>query len=70
MHVEVPSVEYEAMRRKEQPETSSAGPQPGQCRPAAVQQRRFEGTGVTCNAHMTPADDRAVLPRWTRPGRS
>ena len=54
MHVEVPSVEYEAMRRKEQPETS----QQVRSRVNAarqVQQRRYEGTGVTCNAYMTPA---------------
>lgn len=54
MRVEVPSVEYEAMRRKEQPETS----QQVRSRVNAarqVQQRRYEGTGVTCNAYMTPA---------------
>ena len=54
MHVEVPSVEYEAMRRKEQPESS----QQVRSRVNAarqVQQRRYEGTGVTCNAYMTPA---------------
>ena len=51
MHVEVPSVEYEAMRRKEQPESS----QQVRSRVNAarqVQQRRYEGTGVTCNAYM------------------
>ena len=54
MHIDVPSVEYEAMRRKEQPETS----QQVRSRVNAarqVQQRRYEGTGVTCNAYMTPA---------------
>ena len=54
MYIEVPSVEYEAMRRKEQPETS----QQVRSRVNAarqVQQRRYEGTGVTCNAYMTPA---------------
>ena len=53
MHIDVPSVEYEAMRRKEQPETS----QQVRSRVNAarqVQQRRYEGTGVTCNAYMTP----------------
>ena len=42
------------MRRKEQPETS----QQVRSRVNAarqVQQRRYEGTGVTCNAYMTPA---------------
>ena len=33
MHIEVPSVEYEAMRRREKPETSAAGPAAGQRRP-------------------------------------
>ena len=54
MHIEVPSVEYEAMRRKEQPESS----QQVRSRVNAArqaQQRRYEGTGVTCNAYMTPA---------------
>jgi magnesium chelatase family protein len=54
MHIEVPSVEYEAMRRKEAPETSA------QVRARVnaareIQKRRFAGTAVTCNAYMTPA---------------
>lgn len=54
MHVEVPSVEYEAMRRKEQPETSA------QVRKRVnaareIQKQRFAGTEVSCNAYMTPA---------------
>ena len=54
MHIEVPSVEYEAMRRKEKPETSA------QVRARVnaardIQKRRFAGTAVSCNAYMTPA---------------
>lgn len=54
MQVEVPSVEYEAMRRKEQPETSA---QVRQRVNAAreIQKKRFAGTDVSCNAYMTPA---------------
>ncbi len=54
MHIEVPSVEYEAMRRKEQPESSAQVRQRVNTA-RAVQQRRFAGTAVTCNAYMTPA---------------
>ena len=54
MHIEVPSVEYEAMRRKEQPESSAAVRQRVNAA-REVQKRRFEGTAVTCNAYMTPA---------------
>ena len=53
MHIEVPSVEYEAMRRKEQPE-SSAEVRKRVNAAREVQKRRFEGTSVTCNAYMTP----------------
>ena len=54
MHIEVPSVEYEAMRRRQAPETSAAV----RARVNAareIQKRRFAGTAVTCNAYMTPA---------------
>ena len=54
MHIEVPSVEYEAMRRKEQPE-SSAQVRKRVNAAREVQKRRFAGTAVTCNAYMTPA---------------
>ena len=54
MHIEVPSVEYEAMRRRQAPETSA------QVRARVnaareIQKKRFNGTSVTCNAYMTPA---------------
>jgi len=54
MHVEVPSVEYEAMRRKESPEPSAVVAQRVNAA-REIQRRRFEGTGVACNAYMTPS---------------
>lgn len=54
LHVNVPSVEYEAMRRKEVPE-SSAEVKRRVDAARAIQAARFAGTDVTCNAHMTPA---------------
>ena len=54
LHVQVPSVEFEAMRRREAPERSSDV----KARVDAarrVQGVRFQGTGVPCNAHMPPA---------------
>ena len=52
MHIEVPSVDYESMRRRELPENSAAV----RTRVNAareIQKRRFEGTSVSCNAYMT-----------------
>ena len=54
LHVSVPSVEYEALRRKSVPE-SSAVVKARVDGARAVQGKRFAGTGVACNAHMTPA---------------
>jgi len=54
LHVEVPSVEFDAMRRREQPEPSSAI----KARVDAARARqaaRYAGTAVACNAHMTPS---------------
>ena len=54
MHIEVPSVEYEAMRRRQAPESSAAI----RARVNAareIQKKRFAGTPVSCNAYMTPA---------------
>jgi len=51
LHVNVPSVEYEAMRRKTTPE-SSAEVKVRVDAARAVQSARFAGTGVTCNAQM------------------
>ena len=53
LHVSVPSVEYEAMRRKEQPETSADVKQRVDAA-RALQTARFEGTDISCNAYMTP----------------
>ena len=53
LHVSVPSVEYEAMRRKETPE-SSADIKRRVDAARARQAERFAGTGVLCNAAMRP----------------
>ena len=53
-HIEVPSVEYEAMRRREQPESSAVIRERVNAA-REVQKRRFGGTSVSCNAYMTPA---------------
>ena len=54
MHVEVPSVAYDAMRRRTKPEPSAAIRQRVNAA-REVQKTRFAGTGVSCNAYMTPA---------------
>ncbi len=54
LHVEVPSVEFDAMRRRETPE-SSAVVKARVDAARAVQSARFAKTGVSCNANMTPA---------------
>ncbi|MBQ7714082.1 MAG: ATP-binding protein, partial [Oscillospiraceae bacterium] len=54
LHVNVPSVEYEAMRRRANAEDSAAV----RARVNAareLQKRRFVGTDVLCNAQMEPA---------------
>ena len=52
LHIQVPSVEYEAMRRKTKPESSAAVR--GRVNAAReIQRKRFAGTAVTCNADMT-----------------
>ena len=61
LHVNVPSVEYEAMRRREVPE-SSAEVKRRVDAARAIQTRRFAGTGVSCNAHMTAAMLAAACP--------
>ena len=53
LHVSVPSVEYEAMRRRETPE-SSAQVKARVDAAQAVQLTRFAGTAAGCNARMTP----------------
>ena len=61
LHVNVPSVEYEAMRRKEIPE-SSADVKQRVDSARSIQAARFAGTPITCNAHMTPAQIAAFCP--------
>ena len=61
LHVNVPSVEYEMMRRKSPSEPSAAV----KARVDAardIQKRRFAGTATTCNAYMTPAQLKAFCP--------
>lgn len=54
LHVQVPLVEYEAMRRKRQGE-SSAEVRRRVNAAREIQKRRFADTGILCNADMTPA---------------
>jgi magnesium chelatase family protein len=54
MHIEVPSVAYDAMRRRAKPESSAAIRQRVNAA-REIQKARFAGTGVSCNAYMTPA---------------
>lgn len=53
IHIEVAPVEYEQLSRKTQEETS-AQIKKRVNRARAIQQKRFEGTAVSCNAKMTP----------------
>jgi len=54
LHVSVPAVEFEAMRRREVPE-SSAEIKARVEAAREIQTRRFAGTGAACNAQMPPA---------------
>lgn len=53
LHIEVPSVDYDAMRRKDTPE-SSRDIQARVNAARQLQQQRYAGTEVSCNAYMTP----------------
>ena len=54
VHIEVPSLEYDELRRRPDAESSAVIRwRVDQAR--NVQLSRFSGTGITCNAHMTPA---------------
>jgi magnesium chelatase family protein len=53
LHVDVPSVEFEALRRKETPE-SSAVIRKRVNAARDIQKARFAGTDVTCNAFLPP----------------
>jgi magnesium chelatase family protein len=54
LHVTVPSVEYEAMRRRETPE-SSAEVKARVDAARAIQAERLSGAGAACNAQIAPA---------------
>ena len=54
LHVTVPSVEYEAMRRRETPE-SSAEVKRRVDAARAIQAGRLAGSGAACNAQIAPA---------------
>ena len=54
LHVSVAPVEYEAMRRRETPESSAAVRERVEAA-RAIQRRRYAGTDTACNAQMTPA---------------
>ena len=54
LHVTVPSVEYEAMRRRETPE-SSAEVKARVDAARAIQAERLAGSGASCNAQIAPA---------------
>lgn len=53
LHVNVPSVEFRDMRRRK-PAESSAEIKKRVNAAREMQKRRYEGTGITCNAQMTP----------------
>lgn len=57
IHIEVQNVEYETISSKVK-EESSAEIRKRVNKARAIQQKRFEGTGITCNAKMTPAATR------------
>lgn len=54
LHVEVPSVDFDAMRRRE-PAESSAAVKERVDAARKLQSQRYAGTGVQCNAHMLPS---------------
>ena len=58
LHVSVPSVEYEVMRRKA-PAEDSAAVKARVDAARTIQSARYAGTSTTCNAYMTPAQIKA-----------
>ena len=54
LHVQVPAVEFEAMRRRTTPESSAAIKARVEAA-RAIQRQRFAGANVASNAQMTPA---------------
>ena len=55
LHIDVPSVEFDALRRKEVPEDSAAVRSRVNAA-RAIQRRRFGEGGAACNAQMAPSD--------------
>ena len=56
LHVNVPSVEYDAIRRR-QPAKSSAAVRERVCAARAVQARRFQGTDTVSYTHLGIEDE-------------
>ena len=54
LHIEVPPVDYKSLSDKSQGETS-AQIRERVNRARAIQVERYKGTGITCNAHLTPS---------------
>lgn len=54
IHIEVQNVEYDTISSKEKSESSKAIKERVD-KARAIQQKRFEGTNITCNAKMSPA---------------
>ena len=59
IHIEVPQVDFQKLSTEEKGE-SSAEIKKRVNKARAIQTKRFEGTGITCNAKMTPAITRSV----------
>lgn len=59
IHIEVPQVDFQKLSAEEKGE-SSAEIKKRVNKARAVQTKRFEGTGITCNAKMTPSMTRKV----------
>ena len=53
LHVEVPPVDYNALSSNAKEETS-AQIRERVNKARLIQQKRYEGTGITCNARLTP----------------
>ncbi len=61
IHIEVPQVNFRELSDTEQAESSEEIRKRVNAA-RSIQQKRFEGTGITCNAKMTPAMTRRYCP--------
>lgn len=59
IHIEVPQVDFQKLSAEEKGETS-AEIKKRVNKARAIQNKRFQGTNITCNAKMTPAMTRSV----------